>query len=120
MEPSSRVIVKNIPSYVSEQAVKSHFSSIGLSITDIKVAKTSAGKSRRFAFVGFQSEEEAKKARNHFNNTFFDTSKIQVEFAKPVRKQDILFKTKKKKERKRRKKKKNKKKNRIIFKQVKY
>ena len=40
-------------------------------------------KSRLFGFVGFKSEKEAAEARKFFNNTFVDTSKIVVDFAKP-------------------------------------
>ena len=40
-------------------------------------------KSRRFGFVGFKSEEDAKKALEYFNNTFIDTSKVEIQFAKP-------------------------------------
>jgi len=38
--------------------------------------------SRKFGFVGFKTTDEASKALKHFNNTFIDTSKICVEFAK--------------------------------------
>ena len=40
-------------------------------------------KSRKFGFVGFKTEQEAAAARKYFNNTFIDTSKIMVDFAKP-------------------------------------
>jgi len=40
-------------------------------------------KTRQFGFLGFKSEEHAKKAMAHFQNTYIDTSKITLEFAKP-------------------------------------
>ena len=40
-------------------------------------------KSRLFGFVGFKTEEEASIAKKFFNNTFIDTSKIIVDYAKP-------------------------------------
>lgn len=40
-------------------------------------------KSRNFAFVGFKTEAEAAAARKFFNNTFLDTSKMVIDFAKP-------------------------------------
>jgi multiple RNA-binding domain-containing protein 1 len=43
------------------------------------------GRSRQFGFVGYKSEKEAQEAQKHFNNTFFDTSKVSVEFAKAVK-----------------------------------
>ena len=42
------------------------------------------GMSRKFGFIGYKTEAEAKKALKFFNNTFVDTSKISVELAKPV------------------------------------
>jgi multiple RNA-binding domain-containing protein 1 len=39
---------------------------------------TKDGKFRQFGFVGFKTEEEAKKAIEYFNETFIDASKIQV------------------------------------------
>lgn len=38
---------------------------------------------RHFGFVGFRSEREAEEARSYFDNTFLDTNRITVEFAKP-------------------------------------
>lgn len=43
----------------------------------------SDGRSRGFAFVGFSSNKEAKQSVKYFNSTFIDTSRIQVELAKP-------------------------------------
>jgi multiple RNA-binding domain-containing protein 1 len=39
-------------------------------------------KSRKFGFVGFRTESEAIDAKKFFNNTFMDTSKLQIEYAK--------------------------------------
>jgi len=39
---------------------------------------------RRFGFIGYKSEKEAKKAVKYFDNTYIDTSKIKVEIAKTV------------------------------------
>lgn len=40
-------------------------------------------KSRMFAFVGFKTEEEAILAKKYFHNTFIDTSRINIEYARP-------------------------------------
>lgn len=40
---------------------------------------TPDGKFRRFAFVGYQTEEEASLTIKHFNNSRIDTNKISVE-----------------------------------------
>jgi multiple RNA-binding domain-containing protein 1 len=42
------------------------------------------GKFRRFAFVGFSNEKDAFDCQNYFNQTYMDTSKLQVDLALPV------------------------------------
>ncbi|GJJ68797.1 multiple RNA-binding domain-containing protein 1 [Entomortierella parvispora] len=46
--------------------------------------KSSFGNSRRFGFIGYKTDKDAKAAIAHFNNTFIDTSKIIVEKAKEI------------------------------------
>ena len=43
--------------------------------------KTKDGRSRCFAFIGFRTDADAKKAVSELNRTYFDTGKIGVEFA---------------------------------------
>lgn len=81
---TSRVIVKNLPKYATDDLLRKHFSVRGYTITDLKLAKTSEGKFRRFAFIGFANEGEAQDCQNYFNNTYMDTSKLQVDLALPV------------------------------------
>jgi len=69
-----------LPKYVTEKRIEEHFASKG-QVTDVKLARTKDGTSRRFAFVGFQSEKEAAGAQKYFEGTFMDTSKLSVEFA---------------------------------------
>ncbi len=38
--------------------------------------------SRLFGFVGFKTEQEASEAKKFFNNTFIDTSRISIDFAR--------------------------------------
>ncbi|KAJ1605947.1 Mrd1p like protein [Cryptosporidium canis] len=86
---SSRIIIKNLPSYLSEKRLKDHISSIGCNITDVKIVKKRSDKnpdvetSRKFGFVGFYSESDARKALEYFNGTFIDTSRIHVQYAFP-------------------------------------
>ena len=92
---------------MTDQKFRDVFGSFG-DVTDVKIMKTrykliqkqiniiiyfiisddlyfgSDGRSRRFGFVGFRSEREARNAKDHFNNTYIDTAKIIVEFALPV------------------------------------
>ncbi|TPX32212.1 hypothetical protein SmJEL517_g04621 [Synchytrium microbalum] len=80
---SSRLVVKNVPSYMSQDKFKAHFSKKG-TITDVKLVTTEDGRSRRFGYIGYKTEEEARSAQQYFDNTFIDTAKIQVEFAKRI------------------------------------
>lgn len=81
---TSRVIVKNLPKYATDEMLRKHFSVRGYNITDLKLAKTADGKFRRFAFIGFANEKEAEDCQNYFNQTYLDTSKLQVDLALPV------------------------------------
>ena len=78
----SRIIVKNLPSRVKEAKLREQFSKCGV-ITDLKLMKTQRGVFRRFAFIGYSSEDQAQSAVDHFNKTFINASKIEVELAKP-------------------------------------
>ncbi|RUP46895.1 hypothetical protein BC936DRAFT_146406 [Jimgerdemannia flammicorona] len=79
----SRLIVKNLPKYLTDERLREHFASQG-DVTDAKLMKTSQGVSRRFAYIGYRTEKEAKAALKFFNDTYIDTSKIIVEKAKPI------------------------------------
>ncbi|CAG8545497.1 6357_t:CDS:10 [Diversispora eburnea] len=84
----SRIIVKNLPNFLSDTKFREHFSKKG-QVTDAKIIKTTDGKSRCFGFIGFRTEQEANEAITYFNNTFIYTSRIAVEHAKPVN--DLLL-----------------------------
>lgn len=73
----SRLIVKNLPKNVTESKLKELFSQKGL-VTDLRLKYTKDGKFRRFGFVGFQTEEEARATLEYFNNTCIDTCKITI------------------------------------------
>ncbi|KAI0236715.1 Multiple RNA-binding domain-containing protein 1 [Massospora cicadina] len=79
----SRIIVKNLPKHLKEDRLKSHFAKQG-HVTDVKLMRASDGTSRKFGYVGFKTDKEAKAAVRFFNGTFIDTSKISVEIAKPI------------------------------------
>ncbi len=80
---TSRICVKNLPSYVNEKRLRDVFTAFGGEITDIKLMKTADGKFRRFAFIGFVSTAHASTAIDKLNNTYVDTNKIVVEPAQP-------------------------------------
>lgn len=80
----SRLYVKNLPKYVTEQRVKDHFAQKG-EVTDVKIIRNkNTGESRQFGFVGFRTEKQAKEALKFFNNAYLDTRKLEVSIAKTV------------------------------------
>lgn len=79
----SRLIVKNLPSYVTPARLREHFEGkknggLGGILTDVKVALAPDGTSRRFGFVGFKTEKEALAAKEWFDRTFIDSTRINV------------------------------------------
>ncbi|GAU91865.1 hypothetical protein RvY_04042-2 [Ramazzottius varieornatus] len=74
----SRLIIKNLPNGITEKRLRSVFEEKG-TITDVKLKYGPNGVFRKFAFIGFQREEDAQAAQTYFHNTFIDTSRIQVE-----------------------------------------
>lgn len=77
----SRLIVKGLPKYLTEDKLKSHFSKEG-NVTDVKLMKKRNGESRQFAFIGYKSAADANKAVAFFNRSYIDTAKIEVLLAK--------------------------------------
>ncbi|EJD76605.1 RNA recognition domain-containing protein [Loa loa] len=78
----SRLIVKGLPSNCTEEKLRDHFGSFG-TITDCSLKYTIDGKFRRFAFVGFETDGNAQKARENLHNTFMGASRLTVEECKP-------------------------------------
>ncbi|XP_053135634.1 probable RNA-binding protein 19 isoform X2 [Hemicordylus capensis] len=77
----SRLVVKNLPSGMKEERFRKLFAAFG-TLTDCSLKFTKDGKFRKFGFIGFKSEEEAKAALAHFNKSFIDTARVVVEFCK--------------------------------------
>lgn len=74
----SRLIVKNLPKAITDKKLKEHFSQKGL-VTDVQLKYTKDGKFRRFAFIGFKTEEQALDAKEYFDKTCIDTCRISIE-----------------------------------------
>ena len=77
----SRLIVKNLPSYVTPAKLREHFEQKkgpGGTLTDVKVSSKPDGTSRRFGFVGYKSDQEALAAQRWFDRTFIDSTRITV------------------------------------------
>ncbi|XP_031284877.1 multiple RNA-binding domain-containing protein 1 isoform X2 [Pistacia vera] len=79
----SRICVKSLPKYVTEDRLREVFSQKG-EITDAKLMRTKDGKSRQFAFIGFRTEREAEEAIKYFNKSYLDTCRITCEIARKV------------------------------------
>lgn len=77
----SRVIVKGLPTYYTEDKLRDHFGKKG-TVTDVKLKRKNNGESRRFAFIGYRDVQDAENAVKFFNGSFVDTSRITVELAK--------------------------------------
>ncbi|NWI17835.1 RBM19 protein, partial [Crypturellus soui] len=69
-------------SQMNESRFRKLFAAFG-TLTDCCLKFTKDGKFRKFGFIGYKSEDEAKAAMNHFNKSFIDTSRITVELCKP-------------------------------------
>lgn len=96
----SRLVVKNLPKSVSsfifdrlciqlhnfvffvtqitEARLRELFGEQGV-VTDVQLKYTKEGVFRQFAFVGYQTEEEAAKATIHFHRSCIQTNRIVVE-----------------------------------------
>lgn len=79
----SRLIVRGLPTYLTDARLREHFSQKG-AVTDVKLMRRPDGTSRKFGFVGYRSEQEAQEALDYFNRTFIDTSRITIEHAKKI------------------------------------
>lgn len=80
----SRICIKGLSKTITEQELRDIFSSKG-EITDTRIMRTKSGVSRRFAFIGYRTEQEAQAAIKYFNNSYITTCKITVE---PANKHD--------------------------------
>ncbi|WJX93133.1 hypothetical protein P8452_74697 [Trifolium repens] len=64
----SRIYVKNLPKYVTEDRLRDLFSQKG-EITEVKLMRTKNGESRQFAYIIFRTDQEAQEAIRHFNKS---------------------------------------------------
>lgn len=78
----SRLIVKNLPKYFTEDNLRDHFGKKYPDITDVKLMKSRNGESRKFAFLGFKNQNDAENAVKYFNGSFIHTARISVQLAK--------------------------------------
>ncbi|KAK6024499.1 hypothetical protein OSTOST_09691, partial [Ostertagia ostertagi] len=79
---TTRLIVKGLPSNCTEASLRKFFKKYG-TMSDCTLKYTKEGKFRKFAFVGFDSEENASKALQETNLSFMGSSRLHVEECKP-------------------------------------
>jgi multiple RNA-binding domain-containing protein 1 len=76
---SSRLIFRNLPNTVQLPTFKAHLEQPSqlsdTTLTDVKLVSK-----RRFAFVGYKTEDEARQAKEWFDGTFLGSGKIKVDF----------------------------------------
>ncbi|KEP53003.1 multiple RNA-binding domain protein [Rhizoctonia solani 123E] len=87
----SRLIVKNLPAYADDAQLRKYFTqssalkpgqpstAVPLNLTDVRLARRPDGQSRRFAFLGYKTNEEAIAAKKYFDRTYIGGSRISVE-----------------------------------------
>ncbi|KAI0656208.1 hypothetical protein C8Q70DRAFT_1012681 [Cubamyces menziesii] len=78
----SRLIVKNLPAYLTQERLRKYFESPdgpGGTLTDVKLVLRPDGTSRRFGFIGYKTPQEAERAQKWYNRTFVDSSRITVD-----------------------------------------
>ncbi|OSD03770.1 hypothetical protein PYCCODRAFT_1434157 [Trametes coccinea BRFM310] len=78
----SRLIVKNLPAYLTQERLRKYFESPdgpGGTLTDVKLMLKPDGTSRRFGFIGYKTPQEAERAKKWFNRSFVDSSRITVD-----------------------------------------
>ncbi|KAK3800179.1 hypothetical protein RRG08_016286 [Elysia crispata] len=83
---STRIFVKNLPKDATQDKLVSHIkkSCPTADVTDCQLKYTRDGIFRRFAFVGFNTHEEAEQAQAKLNGTFMKTTKILVDLAADI------------------------------------
>ena len=80
--PTTRLCVKNLPSTFTPDDIHRHFSTLpNTHLTDVQLMRTPDGRSRRFAFLGLRTAEEAAAVQRYFDRNFLGTARISVQFA---------------------------------------
>ena len=81
---TTRVCIKNLPPSYDEKKLQSFLikeSKVSLRITDAKLLRRTDGTSRKMAFLGFSSAQQASHVVSHFNLTYCQSSRLTVELA---------------------------------------
>ena len=80
--PTSRLCLKNLPADYTEADITNHFSTLpDTQLTDVRLMRTPDGRSRKFAFIGLRTAEEADRVRQYYDRNYIEMSRIEVQFA---------------------------------------
>uniref|UniRef100_A0A0B6ZN92 RRM domain-containing protein n=1 Tax=Arion vulgaris TaxID=1028688 RepID=A0A0B6ZN92_9EUPU len=82
----SRVIVKHLPKDITQDKLVEHIKKHcpHTEVTDCNLKYTLDGIFRRFAFIGFNTAEDATSVQKKLHGSFIRTTKIQVDIASDV------------------------------------
>lgn len=80
-----RVVLKNLPKTVTEEEIRKDFAAKGVP-TDARLLTSATGDTRRVAFVGYKTEEEAEKSIVYYNKSYYKGNRLIMEM---VRKREI-------------------------------
>jgi len=81
---NKRLFVGNLPFSITEDALRDLFAKAGKVVSVKIITDKFSGRSKGFAFVEFETEEEAAKAIEMYNEQEFEGRKIVVNVAKPM------------------------------------
>ena len=84
MEPSAKLLVRNLPFQASQKEIKELFQTFG-QLKTVRVPKKFDGHHRGFAFVEFVSKAEASKAKNALHATHLYGRHLVLEYAEEER-----------------------------------
>jgi len=80
----SRIIVKNLPAECDEARLRAFVGGAFSDVSDVKVARTRAGASRRFGFVGFRAADTGARAVAHLHRAFMGAVRLEAAAAAAV------------------------------------
>lgn len=82
---NKKLYVGNLLYEVTDEDLKTHFSSVGAVVTATVIKFRDSGRSKGFGFVEMSTEDEAKKAIETLNGQDFKGRKLVVSEARPPR-----------------------------------
>jgi len=82
---NKKLYVGNLDYSVTQEQIREYFAQAGNVIDAVVIMDKYSGRSKGFGFVEFETEEEAKKAIEMFNEKDFNGRNIVVNVARPPR-----------------------------------